>query len=283
MGLYSHAAAELLKAMSNYRPIGIFDSGVGGLSIAKSIRELLPNENLLYVADSQHAPYGNQSCDFIAQRVHAISSFLIKNDAKAIVIACNTATVFTATSLRNKFSLPIIAVEPGIKPATIMTRNGVIGILATTQTVNSLSFQNLVKRFSADNIIAIQACPELATQVEKLELNNHKTKQLLQAYLQPLLDKGMDTLVLGCTHYGFLTELIQSIIGPEITIINTEKPVALQVKRRMERENLLSSLTGPSFFKAFSSSSDQDQARRIMSQLWGSPLEIGTFAHQIIS
>lgn len=268
----------LLKLMSTYHPIGIFDSGVGGLSIAKSIREQLPNESLLYVADSYHAPYGSKSPAFITQRARAISKFLSSNDAKAIIVACNTATVSGISELRKEFSIPVIGVEPGIKPATLITKNGVIGVLATPQTVNSYTFQNLLKRFTHSNIIVIQSCPELAEQVEMLELSSHKTRQLLQKYLKPLLDKGIDTLVLGCTHYGFLTPMIESIIGPKVTIINTDKPVARQVKRRLETENLLSSnIITDSPIDMFWSSDCAVNASRVISQLWGTPIQVSAF------
>ncbi len=147
--------------MTHPGPIGIFDSGIGGLSIARRIRELLPNENLLYVADSIHAPYGEKSEHYIQQRSDAITRFLMENQAKAIVVACNTATVSAIRQLRADYTLPIIGVEPGIKPAALQSKSGVIGVLATSQTLKSESFNNLSRLFSENVRVEIQPCPGL--------------------------------------------------------------------------------------------------------------------------
>jgi len=232
------------KLSSNPNPIGIFDSGVGGLSVAFSIRQELANENLLYIADSANAPYGNKSEQFLYQRSAALVQFLLDKKAKAIV-ACNTATVSVIKQLRCDFSIPIIGIEPGLTPAIAASKNGIIGVMATEQTLKSKSFNELNKSLSTNVNVITQACPGLVEQIEKMSLQSEETELLLRKYLAPLLDKGIDTLVLGCTHYSFISPLLRQITGKDITIINTNSAVAKQVSRRLKTTGLLSSTTIP--------------------------------------
>jgi len=263
----------------NLSPIGIFDSGVGGLSVALSIREHLKNENILYVADSFHAPYGNKTEQFIYQRSIKIIDFLLSKDAKAIVVACNTATVSVITKLREKYFIPIIGIEPGIKPAIATSRIGIIGVIATEQTLNSKSFNELKKRLSNGAEIIVQPCPELAERIEKVDLHSTETKNLLQKYLHPLLNQGIDTLVLGCTHYSFVVPLIEGIVGPDVNIIDTNLAVAKEVSRRLRSEKLTSSLS-TSESELFWTSGDQRNADRLFSELWGKTVTVGKIASQ---
>lgn len=222
------------------RPIGIFDSGVGGLSVMREIRQELPHEDLLYVADSGHAPYGDKRAAFVEQRALAVADFLVQQNAKAIVVACNTATGVAVDALRARWTLPIIAVEPAIKPAVSLTKSGVVGVLATSQTIASTKFAKLVDRFGGNVEIVAQACPGLAEQIERGEVSSDATRLLVQRYVAPLIHKGADTLVLGCTHYPFVIEAIRSIAGPQVEIIDPARAVAKEVRRRLEDRDLLS-------------------------------------------
>jgi glutamate racemase len=220
-------------------PIGIFDSGVGGLSVMREIREELPHEDLLYAADSGHAPYGDKRAAFVARRALAMADFLVQQNAKAIVVACNTATGVAVDALRARWTLPIIAVEPAIKPAVSLTKSGVVGVLATSQTIASTKFATLVDRFGGTVQILAQACPGLAEQIERGEIASDDTRLLVEQYVAPLLRKGADTLVLGCTHYPFVVEAIRSIAGPQVAIIDPARAVAKEVRRRLEDRDLL--------------------------------------------
>ena len=256
--------------------IGIFDSGVGGLSIAQQVRTLLPHEDLIYLADSGHAPYGEKSQQYILQRCTKIIQCLIDKGATLVVIACNTATVSAISVLREAFAIPIVGVEPGVKTAVKSCKSGVVGILATTQTLKSAPFQQLAQRFSNKIKVEAQACPGLVEQVEALHLTDHKTQALVAQYVQPLLNKGADHLVLGCTHYAFLAPVISQVAGPNVSIINTAIPVALEVARRLDVEVLASASTtagGECFF----SSGEQDLAHRQFNALWGNAVKVALF------
>lgn len=259
--------------MINENPIGIFDSGIGGLAIAHRIRELLPNENLLYLADSAHAPYGEKTASYITQRASSIVQFLLEHGAKTIVVACNTATVSSIQALRHQYTIPIVGVEPGIKPAAFKTKSGVIGVLATTQTISSSSFNNLARGFSTQVKVEVQPCPGLMEQVEALEFDSHHTKKLVKIYLEPLLAKGADHIVLGCTHYTFLAPIIKNLVGPKIEVITTDLAVARETSRRLDAENLLSKKIGLGDIK-FWSSAVSAVTNKQFSQLWEEPVDV---------
>ncbi len=246
--------------------IGVFDSGVGGLSIAQKIRECLPHEDLLYVADSAHAPYGEKSPQAIHQRCRLIIEFLLAKKVKLVVIACNTATVAAIKELREEFSIPIVGVEPGVKMA-IENRVVKVGVLATTQTITSPLFNDLVARHEGLITVELQACPGWVEQVEALQLNSAKTETLINKYVNPLIEKGVDKIVLGCTHYAFLAPLIKGVAGDNIKVINTATPVALEVARRLDTECLISKGTTVGN-ETFYSSGDLNLASRQIKILW---------------
>ncbi|MES9940988.1 MAG: glutamate racemase [Candidatus Thiodiazotropha sp. 6PLUC2] len=226
-------------------PIGIFDSGIGGLSVLKHIRALLPHEDLKYVSDRAHLPYGNKDNDFILQRSRYITQFLVEQNVKAIVIACNTATAAAVKYLRENFPIPIIGMEPGVKPAIEQSQSGMIGVLATQGTLSSHKFQTLLQQHANGSNIVICPCQGW---VEAIELNGHDhqiTHKLVAQGLQPILESGVDTLVLGCTHYPFLRKAIENIAGSEISIIDTGEAVAKQLYRRLVDLDLLSQTTSP--------------------------------------
>jgi glutamate racemase len=254
--------------VSNARPIGVFDSGVGGLSVLRSIRQELPAENVIYIADSGNAPYGDRPREFIEQRSIAIVEFLCDRGVKAVVVACNTATGVAVRTLRSRFTFPIVAMEPAVKPAATTTRTGVVGVLATTRTLSSANFLKLVDEHGARAQMLIQPCPGLVEQVERGELEGAKTRTLLEGYVQPLLAQGADTLVLGCTHYAFLRPLIQDIAGPNVSLIDPAAPVARELKRRLEAAGLLADVQGTGT-EAFWASGPADAAEGVIRQLWG--------------
>jgi len=261
-------------------PIGVFDSGLGGLSVLKEIHQLLPDENLIYVADSAHAPYGDKTAAYVRERSQQITEFLLNQGTKAIVIACNTATAEAAELLRSISDIPVIGLEPAVKPATQLSKNGVIGVLATQRTINSERLLGLTERYAQDKKVLAQACPGLVEQVEAYELSSAKTISLLEQYIHPLLDQGVDALILGCTHYPFLLEAIRTIVGNDIEVLETGKPVALQLQRILKQHHLERSclnLGTDSTCKAQLSiynSSDKKQAHLTMKKLWGAPISI---------
>jgi glutamate racemase len=254
-------------------PIGVFDSGVGGLSVLREIRRELPGEDLLYVADSGHAPYGDKSAQLIEARSVAIVEFLLSQHAKAIVVACNTATGVAIKMLRARFSVPIVAMEPAVKPAATHTQSGVIGVLATSRTIASDNFAKLHERFGADVKILMQACPGLVEQVEAGNLSGDEPRALLERYVLPLLAQQADTLVLGCTHYPFLAPLIREIAGATVTVIDPSAAIARELRRRLASADLLSAESREGT-QRFWSSAGSDTTRLVISQLWKADIDL---------
>ena len=211
--------------------IGVYDSGVGGLSVLRALRAKLPGESFTYVADCGYAPYGDRPAAFIEGRVWGIAEFLIQHGAKALVIACNTASIVAAHSLRERYSLPIVAMEPAIKPATQLSRSKVVLVLATSNTVRSPAVARLCSTHGTDTRVILQACPGLADQVERGSFHDDVTRQLLESYLRPGLDAGADTVVLGRTHYAFLAEAIAEVAGAAVTVVEPSEAIASQLAR----------------------------------------------------
>ncbi len=227
-------------------PIGVFDSGAGGLSVLRHIRAQLPQEHLMYFADTGFAPYGGKSEQVLVERSLAIAAFLLERGAKALVVACNTATVAAIKALRARYpALPLVGVEPGLKPAAALTRNGKVGVLATVFTLSGEKFLALREQISAASKVEflLQGCPGLADQVEKGELDTPATVALLEGFVAPLLARGVDTLVLGCTHYPFVLPQLERIIaqraGGPIAMVDTGDAVARQLARLLTAAALL--------------------------------------------
>ena len=227
------------RMVANHNPIGIFDSGIGGLSVLRAVREELPHEHVLYVGDSGCAPYGDRSPAFVVDRAASLTGFLVSNGAKAVVVACNTATAVAAASLRERFTVPIVAIEPAVKPAASRTRSRVVGVLATTGTLSSPNMGKLLANSGSDVEFVIQPCPGLADQVEKGELASAETRALVKRFVRPIIDKGGDIIVLGCTHYPFLRPLIEEVAGPAVEVIDPATAVARELRRRLESAGLL--------------------------------------------
>jgi len=218
-------------------PIGIFDSGVGGLSIWREIISLLPNENTIYLADSKNAPYGQKSKEEILSLSIKNTEFLLNEGAKLIVVACNTATTNAIDYLRKKYTIPFIGIEPAIKPAALQSETKKIGILATKGTLNSTLFTKKVLRFGNTEIVE-QIGEGLVPLIEEGNLESPELYFLLQEYLNNLLQKNIDHLVLGCSHYPFLIPTIKKIIGDKIKIIDSGEAVARQTKYILQKNGL---------------------------------------------
>lgn len=259
--------------MGNNYPIGIFDSGVGGLSVLRWLRHKLPNEDLIYAADSCYAPYGDKTREFIEERSVSLTRFLLEQHSKAIVVACNTATAAAISTLRSMFAVPIIGIEPGVKPALSATKNGTIGILATRETLKSQKFRNLMGLLCKDRNAVTQECPGLVELVEQTDLTGRDTYELVTKYVNALISKGADTLVLGCTHYSFLAPLIQTIAGEEILIIDTGEAVARETVRRLDEAKLISeSNKGGNEF--FWTSGKAESVGTVINRIWGEAVTV---------
>lgn len=254
-------------------PIGVMDSGVGGISVLKHIRQQLPQENLIYYADSRYAPYGNRGPQEIQQRCFAIADFLIAQQVKAIVVACNTATAAAIAGMRARYSLPIIGMEPAVKPAAAATKNGIVGVLATVGTLKSAQFAALLESYGRNVKVITQGCVGLVECIERGELDAAHTRDLIQRYTAPLLAEGADTIVLGCTHYPFLRAHIQDIVGDHISIIDTGAAVAKQLQHKLIEQQLSTDHTGAPRI-TFYSNSQQPEATSVIEMLWGQPAHI---------
>jgi glutamate racemase len=253
------------------RPIGVFDSGVGGLSVLHHIRNALPAEDLLYVADSGHAPYGNKSTAFVEARSLAIADFLVARNARALVVACNTATAAAIAALRHRYKLPIVGMEPAVKPAVAATRTGVIGVLATSGTLESAKFAELVHRFRPQARVVAEPCHGLVERIETGDLDGPLTRKLLSGFVVPLLAQDADVLVLGCTHYSFIMPLLRELVGPQITLIEAGAAVARQLTRRIVESDFL--LPAPANARQgterFFTSGDPAHLAVLLPKLWG--------------
>ena len=216
-------------------PVGVFDSGVGGLSVVGELMRQLPNRPIVYLADQANAPYGQRSMTEICRLARGITRFLLDQGACAIVMACNTASAAALHPLRAEMpGVPFVGMEPAVKPATERTRTGHVGVIATQATFQGQLFASLLDRYAAGVTVHQEVCPDLVPLVEAGEVNSDRTKRAVAGYLAPLLEAGIDQLVLGCTHYPFLRPLIEEAIGPNVEIIDPAPAVARQTRRIVE-------------------------------------------------
>lgn len=221
-----------MSSNGDMRPVGIFDSGVGGLSVMRAIRQQLPNESVLYLGDQGHVPYGSRPLEDVREFSEAITHFLLGLGAKLIVVACNTASAAALHSLRQIFpDVSFVGMEPAVKPAAENTRTGVVGVLATPATFQGELYASVVERFAGNVALLQNTCPGLVKQIELGALDGSETREILDSALRPMLDQGIDTIVLGCTHYPFVIPLIQEIVGPDVRVIDPAPAVARQVAR----------------------------------------------------
>lgn len=221
------------------RPIGIFDSGVGGTSIWKEIQKLLPHENTIYLADSKNAPYGEKSEERILQLSIKNTELLLSKECKLIVVACNTATTNAISYLRRTYDIPFIGIEPAIKPAALQSSSKTVGVLATKGTLSSSLFHSTSENHAQGIKIIEQIGTGLVPLIEQGKIHSAETEQLLSAYVEPMLEAGIDYLVLGCTHYPYLIPTLQKLLPENVTIIDSGEAVARQTKAVLEKDYLL--------------------------------------------
>ena len=246
----------------------MFDSGLGGISVLKEIRRRMPAAAVAYVADSAWAPYGGHTEAFIRRRARSLSQFLTDQGADMIVVACNTATAAAVPMLRQDLRLPIVGMEPAVKPATAATHSGIVGVLATVGTLQSGRFAALLDQFGGDIRVLTRACPGLVEQVEAGDLDGPATRALAAQYVLPLVEGGADTLVLGCTHFVFLRPLVEEIAGPGVRVIDTGEAVARRVEQVAATLDLAPESTGGI---GFWTSGDPAALAGPLCRLWGEP------------
>lgn len=220
-------------------PIGVFDSGVGGLSVLRALQAELPAERWLYYADSRHCPYGGQSAEALQARAAAITEHFLAQGAKLVVVACNTATIAAIAHLRQRYALPFVGMEPGVKPACEQTRSGVVGVLATGRSLAGEKFHQLLAAHARDVRVLTQPCTGWVETVEAGVLDGPAVSALLRRDVEPLLAAGCDVLVLGCTHFPFLVPALQTLLGPTVSLIDTGPAVARQTRRVLAEQGLL--------------------------------------------
>lgn len=234
------------------KPVGVFDSGVGGLTVVNQLIKSLPQEDIIYFGDTAHLPYGSKSKESVIRFSLDIANFLQAQRVKIIVVACNTASSFALSSLRENIEIPVIGViEPGAQAAVDATRNFKIGIIGTEGTIKSRAFEEALRKIDKNVKVFSRACPLFVPLVEEGWLDEPETSQIAEKYLSPMKDEGIDTLILGCTHYPLLKELLSRIMGQEISLIDTAEATAKAVERRLGEKNLLRKGSRKSVYKFF--------------------------------
>src|SRR5437868_4685762 len=231
--------AVTLRCMQDSRPIGVFDSGIGGLTVVKALRDLLPNENISYLGDTARVPYGPKSAETVQRYAIELAEMLTKQNAKALVVACNTVSSVALPVLTEKFSVPVIGViEPGACAALQASRNRHIGVIGTRATIRSGAYEKALRATDNNVRVSSRACPLLVPLIEEGLLEDDVTDQLILRYLQPLVADGIDTLVLGCTHYPLLTNAITRVLGRQITLVDSAQNCARAVEEMLNQQSL---------------------------------------------
>jgi glutamate racemase len=250
-------------------PIGIFDSGVGGLSVLRAIRAQMPEESVIYFGDQGHIPYGPRPMEQIRDFSEAITKFLLERDAKIIVVACNTASAAALKYLRDNFpEVSFVGMEPAVKPAAERTQTGKVGVLATPATFQGALYASVVERFANGVELLQNTCPGLVQEIERGNLSGKEPRQILNDALSPMLKKNIDTVVLGCTHYPFVIPLIQQIVGENVRVIDPAPSVAKQVRRVLDAK----ALSSPSKARGqvrFYTSGDPEELKSLLPLLLG--------------
>lgn len=257
-----------MSGPSNF-PIGVFDSGVGGLSVLRAIRAQMPEESVLYFGDQGHIPYGPRPMEQIRNFSEAIVNFLLERNAKIIVVACNTASAAALQYLRGRFpNVRFVGMEPAVKPAAETTRTGRVGVLATPATFQGALYASVVERFATGVELFQSTCNGLVQQIEQGNLSGSETRRILEEALRPMLEKGIDTVVLGCTHYPFVIPLIREIVGEKARVIDPAPAVARQVKRLLEAGGMRSDPSARGEVRFFTSG-DPEAFKSMLPVLFG--------------
>ncbi|SRR5581483_97332 len=258
--------------LNSNAPIGVFDSGVGGLSVLRAIRGQMPEESVLYFGDQGHIPYGPRPMAQIQDFSETITRFLLDRGAKIIVVACNTASAAALKYLRQTFpDVQFVGMEPAVKPAAERTETGVVGVLATPATFQGALYASVVERFANGVQLLQHTCPGLVQQIEKGDLDGPETRRILDEALNPMLEKNIDTVVLGCTHYPFVIPLIERIVGDKVRVIDPAPAVARQTKRLLEAGGLksLNGARGEHSEIQFYTSGNAESLRSLLPKLLG--------------
>lgn len=259
---------------NNEHPIGVFDSGVGGLSVLREMRTLMPNENIIYFGDQGHVPYGPRPMEQIQDFSEGITRFLLAQKSKIIVVACNTASAAALKYLRQTFpDVQFVGMEPAVKPAAEKTQTGKVGVLATPATFQGALYASVVERFANGVELFQNTCSGLVQQIEMGNLQGDETRKILEDALHPMLEKNIDTVVLGCTHYPFVIPLIEKIVGEKVRVIDPAPAVAKQVKRLLEAGGMLSQSKRDGNVR-FVTSGDVDAVRSSLKVLLGIDQEV---------
>ncbi len=261
--------------MADARPVGVFDSGVGGLSVLRALRAELPSEHFLYVADQANVPYGPHPLEKVRGLAEGITRYLLRRGAKAIVVACNTASAAALHYLRETFpDTPFVGMEPAVKPAAETTRSGVVGVLATPATFQGKLYASVVERFARGTRLLEHTCPGLVQEIEAGRLTGETARAILTAALRPMLAEGVDTVVLGCTHYPFAIPLIQEIVGGNVRVIDPAPAVARQTRRVLAAREALNAPEAPGSVTFYTTGGDTAATAAVMGRLWGEPVEV---------
>lgn len=251
-------------------PIGVFDSGVGGLSVLRSIRQQLPGEDVVFFADQAHVPYGPRSLDQVQRFSFAVTRFLRAQGAKIIVVACNTASAAALHALRQGFpDLPFVGMEPAVKPAAEQTHTGVVGVLATPATFQGALYASVIERFAQGVTVLQDTCPGLVEQIESGNLDGAETRRILENALHPMLAQHIDTVVLGCTHYPFVIPLIEAIAGPGVRVIDPAPAVARQAGRLLATHQISHPAEGSGGMLRILTSGDPQRLAALLPRLMG--------------
>jgi glutamate racemase len=260
--------------VSSHSAIGVFDSGVGGISVLRAIREQMPEESVIYFGDQGHIPYGPRPMKQIRDFSEAITRFLLEQGAKIIVVACNTASAAALKYLREKFpAVQFVGMEPAVKPAAEHTHTGKVGVLATPATFQGALYASVVERFAHGVELFQNTCNGLVQQIEQGNLEGPETRRILEEALLPMIDKNIDTVVLGCTHYPFVIPLIQQIVGENVRVIDPAPAVAKQTARLLEARGLRNHSVSKGTVR-FYTSGDPEELRSLLPMLLGELAEI---------
>jgi len=261
--------------MCDARPIGVFDSGVGGLSVLRALRAKMPNEHFLYIADQSHVPYGLRRLNEVRALAEGITRYLLAQHAKAVVVACNTASAAALHSLRETFpDTPFVGMEPAVKPAAEHTRTRVVGVLATPATFQGALYASVVERFAQGTRLLEATCPGLVQEIEAGRLNGERARAILAEALQPMLARGMDTVVLGCTHYPFVIPLIQEIVGKDVRVIDPAPAIARQTARVLAARGIGNAADRTGSVRFYTTATQPETTAEIMARLLGEEVRV---------
>jgi glutamate racemase len=257
-------------SLSSIGVTGVFDSGVGGLSVLRAMRQQMPGQPAIYFADQAHVPYGSRSLEEVRSFSEAVTLFLLSQGTQLIVVACNTASAAALHYLRDRFpDVPFVGMEPAVKPAAETTRTGVVGVLATPATFQGSLYASVVERFAQGVKILPDTCPGLVNEIEKGNLDGPETRAILECALHPMLAAGIDTVVMGCTHYPFVIPLIEEITGPGVRVIDPAPAVARQAGRLLDQRGWLVQNNTPLVPPRFVTSGEPDKLAHLLPKLLG--------------